>query len=88
MRITTKREGSREKVLYLEGKICQDWVKELHAEIEKGMNAGEKVILDFSKVGYIDEEGAKMLCSLPPKKVKKRNLSLFIKELLRMEAEG
>lgn len=82
-RITVKIEGQGRKVLYLEGKICQEWLQELQAEINRGMEEGAKVILDFSKVRYLDEETAKMLHGLPSDRVEKRNSSLFIQELLR-----
>ena len=85
LRITVKKEGPRQKVLYLEGKICQEWLQELQAEIKRGMEEGAKVILDFSKVRYLDEETAKMLHGLPSDKVEKRNSSLFIQELLKTD---
>ena len=88
LRITAKREGGKTRVLYLEGKICQEWVKELKSEIKKGMSEEEKIILDFSKVGYIDEKAADMINQLPLRKVKKRNCSLFIRTMLRMENRG
>jgi len=37
LRINAKREGEKTKVLCLEGKICQDWMKELELEINKGI---------------------------------------------------
>ena len=83
LRITVKKERQKQKVLYLEGKICQGWLQELQVEISKGLDEGAKVILDFSKVRYLDEEAAKMLHGLPSDKVEKRNSSLFIQELLK-----
>lgn len=88
LRINVKREGGREKIFFLEGKISQDWVRELHMEIKKEIDEGRKVILDFSNVHFVDEEGAKMLHSLPPHKVKKRNLSPFVRELLKTGEQG
>lgn len=85
MRINTKKEGQKTKVLYLEGKLCQGWMRELEMEINKGVKEGEKVILDFSKVSYIDELAAEMLAQFPLKKVEKRKGSLFIRTMLRME---
>ncbi len=87
LRITAKKEGRKQKVLYLEGKICQGWIQELHAEINKGMDEGDKIILDFSKVRYLDEKAARMLHDLPSEKVEKRNSSLFIQELLKMNLQ-
>lgn len=83
LRITAKREGKKTKVLHLEGKISKDWVKPLQEEIKRGLNEAEKVILDFMKVHYLDEEAARMLGRLPHQKVEKRNCSLFIQEMLR-----
>lgn len=88
MRITARRERKKTKVLYLEGKISREWVKELQTEISKGIDKGEKIILDFLKVRYLDEEAAKMLSQMPPEKVGKRNCSLLIQELLRTGRRG
>jgi len=84
LRITVKNPSKNKTVLFLEGKVCQEWVKELQAEIEKGIKEGKKVILDFSKVNYLDEKAVKMINRLPPKKIEKRNCSLFIRTMLGM----
>lgn len=85
LRITVKKEGRKTRVLYLEGKICQKWIEELNAEIARGLDEGEKIVLDFSKVGFIDEETADMINRLPLQRVMKRNGSLFIRTMLKME---
>lgn len=85
LRIYAKKEGGKTKVLYLEGKISKDWMRELESEISKGIKEGEKVVVDFSKVSYIDEQAAEMLNQFPIKKVEKRNGSLFIRTMLKME---
>ncbi len=85
LRITVKKEGKKARVLFLEGKVCQKWIEELSAEITRGLDKGEKIVLDFSKVGFIDEEAADMINRLPLQKVEKRNGSLFIRTMLKME---
>ena len=85
LRINVKKEGEKTKVLYLEGKVCQGWLKELESEINKGIKEGEKVVVDFSKVSYIDEQAAEMFNQFPIKKVEKRNGSLFIRTMLKIE---
>jgi anti-anti-sigma regulatory factor len=57
----------------------------LEAEINKGIKKGGKVIVDFSKVSYMDEKVAEMFNLFPKKKVEKRNGSLFIRTLLKIE---
>jgi len=83
LRITAKTE-KKSKVLYLEGKICQEWINELKAEIERGLEEGKKVVLDFSKVGFLDEKAAEMINRFSAQKVEKRNGSLFIRIMLKM----
>jgi anti-anti-sigma regulatory factor len=87
-RITVKKEGKKTRVLFLEGKVCHKWIEELSAEITRGMDKGEKIVLDFSKVGFIDEAAADMINRLPLQKVVKRNGSLFIRTMLKMENQG
>lgn len=85
LRITEKKEGEKTKVLYLEGKICQDYVKELQVEIIKGIDTGERVILDFAKVIFLDDEAARMIRRLKDTRLSLRNCSLFIRTALKME---
>lgn len=88
LRITTRNYSGNKTVLFLEGKIFQEWAKELQAEVEKGIKKGKKIVLDFSKVSYLDEEAAKRINQFPFPKVEKRNCSLFIRTMLGMENRG
>ena len=88
LRITEKREGEKTKVLYLEGKLCQDYVKELQVEIVKGIDTGESIILDFAKVVFLDDEAARMIRQLKDSRLSLRNCSLFIRTALKAEEEG
>ncbi len=85
LRITAKKEGKKIRVLYLEGKISREWVRELQSEITRGISQGERIILDFSKVSFLDDEAAGMINDFPLQKVEKRNCSLFIRTMLGME---
>ena len=58
------------------------------SDILKSRDKGEKIVLDFSKVGFIDEKAADMINRLPLQKVVKRNGSLFIRTMLKMENQG
>lgn len=88
LRITIKKEGKNARVLRLEGKICQEWIRELEAKISQGLNEGNKIILDFSKVGFIDQEAADMINSFPQRNVEQRNGSLFIRTMLKIDDRG
>jgi len=85
LRITEKKEDEKTKILFLEGKICQEYIKELRSEIEKGIRSRERIILDFSKVSFLDEEAARMVRGFTDKKLDLRNCSLYIRTALGME---
>jgi anti-anti-sigma regulatory factor len=85
LRISEKKEGERIKVLYLEGKLRQDNVRQLQMEIDKGKNTGESVILDFAKVVFLDDEAAQLIRKLIDSRLRLRNCSLFIRTALRIE---
>ena len=88
LRITEKKHSAKKTVLFLEGKICQEWAKELETEIEKCLKKGMKIVLDFSKVSYLDEEAVKRINQYPHQEVEKRNCSLFIRTMLGIEDRG
>jgi len=85
LRISEKREGEKTKVLYLEGKLRQDNVKELQGEIVKGINTGKTIILDFAKVVFLDDEAARLIRGLKDPRLTLRNCSLFIRTALKIE---
>lgn len=85
LRITEKKEGEKTKVLYLEGKICQDYVKELRIAIDKWIDTGERVILDFARVVFMDDEAARMIGRFRDTRLSLRNCSLFIRTALKMD---
>lgn len=88
LRITEKIYSKNKTVLFLEGKICQEWITELQTAIEEGIKKGKKIILDFSKVSYLDEEAVRRINLFPLQKVEKRNCSLFIRTMLGMDNRG
>lgn len=72
----------------LEGKVSKQWLEELQSEIERSLNERKKLALDFSKVSYIDEEGARLINLPQYNKIEKRNCSLFISTLLGHNSRG
>jgi anti-anti-sigma regulatory factor len=83
------RPGDRgHRVLLLEGKVCSQWLDELRLEIEKTKSDGKKLVLDFSQVTFIDEEGARLINQSLSDRVEGINCSLFIRTLLDMKQRG
>lgn len=85
LRISTETQGAGTRLLRLEGKIFRSWVLELQAEIERGLKESKKVVLDFEKVSFLDEEAARMISRFPEDRVERRNCSLFIRTVLNMD---
>ena len=77
LRITVQNKNRVNRVLMLEGKVSKQWLDELQSEIEKSINDGKKLALDFSRVTYIDEEGAMLINRPHYNNIEKRNCSLF-----------
>jgi hypothetical protein len=82
LRISTKKEESKTKILFLEGKICQPWINELITEIQRGIDEGEKIVLDLSKVSFLAEDSAEIIRQLAVQRVEFKNGSLFIRSML------
>ncbi|MCJ7581493.1 MAG: hypothetical protein MUP98_13285 [Candidatus Aminicenantes bacterium] len=88
LRITVQNKNKNVRIFLLEGKVSKLWLEELQAEIEKSLNDRKKLALDFSKVTFIDEEGAQLINQLHYQNIEKRNCSLFIRTLLGHESRG
>jgi len=88
LRITVKNKNRENRILLLEGKVSKLWLEELRTEIERSLDDRKKLVLDFSKVTYIDEEGARLINLPHYNKIEKRNCSLFIRTLLGFDSRG
>ena len=88
LRITLKKKKRGNKILYLEGKISQEYISELHDAICEQRQKQSMIILDFEKVTYIDEKAVEMIEKFPPAEVQIRNCSLFICAMLKMKNRG
>ena len=60
-------------------------MNERRIEIDKGIDTGERVILDFAKVNFLDDEAARMIRKFKDTRMSLRNCSLFIRTALKME---
>jgi len=83
LRITHASEGPSEITLKLEGRVMSDWVPLLRQECLRILNERKKILLDFSGVIFIDNQGVEMLRGIAGKEVKLVNCSSFIEGVLR-----
>jgi len=88
LRISEKPGQKDQRILLLEGKVCQQWLDELRTEIDRSIQEGKKLVLDFSRVTYIDEEGARLINQSLSDGVEETNGSLFVRTLLDLDRRG
>lgn len=88
LRINEKSGDEEHKILQLEGKVCRQWLDELRTEIDRTVAEGKKLVLDFSRVTFIDEEGARLISRSLSDRVESINCSLFVRALLEMDSGG
>jgi anti-anti-sigma regulatory factor len=83
LRITEVSEDDKTVTLRLEGKIVNEWILVLErACLYHSDKKNKTLLLDFSDVTFISEEGVKMLESIKNGRVKITNCSPFIRSIL------
>jgi anti-anti-sigma regulatory factor len=82
LRITeTDTDGETTKLI-LEGRIIGQWVSEIRNCCEAALSEKRNLILDLSRVNFVDEQGLEVLKDLSRKKVRLTGCSIFLSELL------
>jgi anti-anti-sigma regulatory factor len=82
LRITLHCADPPEAELRLEGQIVGDWARLLERECYALLQRSETVVLDLGGVAYVDGTGAEVLASLPARRVRCRNQSPLLHELI------
>jgi anti-anti-sigma regulatory factor len=83
LRITEVSEDDKTVTLRLEGKIVNEWILILERTcLYHSDKKNKTVLLDFSNVTFISEEGVKMLENIKDGRVKVTNGSAFIRSIL------
>ena len=83
LRIDQVYENFSSVKLKLEGTLVGEWVSLLEQKILECLENNKKVLLDFSKLRFVDEHGMEMLRRMPPEKIEITNCPRFIEELLK-----
>lgn len=82
LRITKMAENNSSVTLKPEGRIVSDWVPILEANISRYLQEKGRLLLDFSEVRFIDEQGVKMLKKVTANGVEILNCPAFIEALI------
>jgi ABC-type transporter Mla MlaB component len=84
LRITEETATENITLLRLEGRLVDEWVELLHAQIVRHVPA--TLVLELSGVSYANQEGLCLLREWQTRGVTLRNGSLFLHEMLRSAA--
>jgi anti-anti-sigma regulatory factor len=84
LRITELSKDDKSVTLRLEGKVIDMWIPELERIcLYHRDEKNKRVVLDFSGVTFIDDNGVRMLESIKDERVEIINCAPFIGSLLR-----
>jgi anti-anti-sigma regulatory factor len=83
LKITETSKEEKTVTLRLDGKISDDWIRELERVCLHYRDEENKiVVLDFLGVIFIDDNGVRMLEKIKDNRIRIINCSLFIQSLL------
>jgi anti-anti-sigma regulatory factor len=86
LRLTRTTRLPHDVILLLEGQIVAEWVELLEAECLTLLQADQNVLLDMSRVSYLDRRAAQLLRHLAARSVKLINCPPLVAELVREDA--
>jgi len=86
LRLTRTTRLPHEVVLLLEGQIVAEWVELLEAECLTLLRSDQNVLLDLSRVSYLDRRAARFLRDLAARSVQLINCPPLVAELVTEDA--
>jgi anti-anti-sigma regulatory factor len=86
LRLTRTTRLPHEVILLLEGQIMAEWVELLEAECLTLLRTDQQVLLDLSRVSYIDRRAARLLRDLAARSVQLINCPPLVAQLVMEDA--
>ena len=86
LRLTRTVRLPHEVVILLEGQIVAEWVELLEAECLTLLQTDQRVLLDLSRVSYLDRRGARLLRDLAARSVQLINCPPLVADLVTEDA--
>jgi anti-anti-sigma regulatory factor len=86
LRLTRTTRFPHEVILLLEGQIVAEWVELLEAECLTLLRTDQKVLLDLSRVSYLDRRAARLLRDLAARSVQLINCPPLVADLVTEDA--
>lgn len=82
LRVTRYVHAPSITTLKVEGRIVEDWVIVLKQAVDAALQSEQRLELDFTDIGFIDEAGINMLRDLPRDNLSIVHCPHFIQTLL------
>ena len=86
LRLTRTTRLPHEVILMLEGQIVAEWVELLEAECLTLLRSDQNVLLDLSRVSYLDRRAARLLRDLAARSVQLINCPPLVADLVTEDA--
>jgi anti-anti-sigma regulatory factor len=86
LRLTRTTRLPHEVILLLEGQIVAEWVELLEAECLTLLRTDQQVLLDLSRVSFIDRRAARLLRDLAARSVQLINCPPLVAQLVMEDA--
>ena len=86
LRLTCTTRLPHDVILLLEGQIVAEWVELLEAECLTLLQTDQNVLLDLSRVSYLDRRAARLLRDLATRSVKLINCPPLVADLVTEDA--
>ena len=86
LRLTRTTRLPHEVILLLEGQIVAEWVELLEAECLTLLQTDQNVLLDLSRVSYLDRRAARLLRNLAARSVQLINCPPLVADLVTEDA--
>jgi anti-anti-sigma regulatory factor len=86
LRLTRTTRLPHEVIVLLEGQIVAEWVELLEAECLTLLQTDQQVLLDLSRVSYLDRRAARLLRDLAARSVQLINCPPLVADLVTKDA--
>ncbi|WNM58037.1 STAS domain-containing protein [Candidatus Nitrospira allomarina] len=82
VRLTVKATQNGTTTVEIEGRIVSEWINVVESECQGLLAQGNHVVLDFSAVNFVGEDGVRMIRRLIIKGCQIKNCPSFIQPIL------
>jgi anti-anti-sigma regulatory factor len=86
LRLTRTTRLPHDVILLLEGQIVAEWVELLETECLTLLHTDQNVLLDLSRVSYLDQRAARLLRNLAARSVQLINCPPLVADLVTEDA--